>query len=279
MIVNELCQIFLERHTSDAVRLLESKGPADAASLLAELPPATAAAALGRMDPSISSAVLAKLPEPVPSALLTRLDPQRGAAILRRVSKETKSSLLKRMSADKRRPLELLLRYPENTVGARMDPLYPCIPDDLTLAEAVERVRDSPEQKGLFWFSIDRDQKLTGVVSVRDLLSRDGGRKISETSRRVGQHVSALTDVASIGLSEELMRLNALPVIDEKGVYLGAIRQESVIELDESEEFATDSIQAAGSALGELYRLGLSGLVHSIERKPGTNIVVKELNS
>lgn len=278
MIVNELCQVFLERHASDAVRLLESKGPADAASLLAELPPETAAAALGRMDPSISSAVLAKLPGQTPATLLVRLDPQRGAAILRRVSKETRAALLKGMPADKRRPLELLLSYPENTVGARMDPLYPCLPEDLTLAEAVERVRDSRERNGLFWFSINRDQKLTGVVSVRELLSRDSGRRISETAHRVGQHVSALTDVASIGLSAELMRLNALPVIDEKGVYLGAIRQESVIELDESEEFATDSIQAAGSALGELYRLGLSGLVHSIERKPGTNIAVKELN-
>lgn len=278
MIVNELCQVFLERHTSDAVRLLESKGSADAAALLAELPPASAAAALGQMDPGISSAILAKLPDPAPATLLAQLDPQHAAAILRRVSKEIRSSLLEGMPIDKSRPLKLLLRYPENTVGARMDPLYACLPDDLTLAEAVERVRDSPEQKGLYWFSIGRNQKLTGVLSVRDLLSRDTGRKISETTRRGVQHVSALTDVASIGSSSELMRLNALPVTDEKGVYLGAIRQESVVTLDDPEDFGTDSIQAAGSALGELYRLGLSGLVHSIERKPGTNLAVKELN-
>jgi magnesium transporter len=265
MTLTDLCQTFLENHTAEAARSLERQAPAQVTGLLAELPPDVVAMALGSMDPFVSVAIFEALPLPVQGEVVSRLDPHKASGFLRRVNVERVDPILQQLSSDTRRILERLLAYPENTVGAIMDPRYPCLPEDISLSEALGRVQADTDRTCLFWFTVDREQSLTGVLSIRDLLSPDRGQQVAEVRQTCPDRLSALTDVATLRSSAEFRRLNALPVTDERNVYLGAVRQEAIVPLEEPDQLK-GSIQVAGSALGELYRLGLSGLVYSLDQ-------------
>jgi hypothetical protein len=63
---------------------------------------------------------------------------------------------------------------------------------------------------------------------------------------------------------QEWQDFYALPVVDHASVFLGAIRLETIRSiLAESGNKVEEMGQLAISALGELYRLGLAGLLNS----------------
>jgi hypothetical protein len=93
--------------------------------------------------------------------------------------------------------------------------------------------------------------------------------------------LSALTDYRSVLNNPDLRRYNALPVTTEDGHYLGAVTEETLTELaDEEAAAGRETGGSAGAALGELYRVGLFGMLHSIEapveRKPATGNKAEE---
>jgi hypothetical protein len=61
------------------------------------------------------------------------------------------------------------------------------------------------------------------------------------------------------------MSYHTLPVVDRAGVFLGTIRYSTVrrIESDNQAQRISPQAIAASTALGDLYRIGLTGLVRS----------------
>jgi len=265
MIAIELCGAFIEAHPHDSARCLEASEPASAADLIARLPAGTAATAIGGMNPEFAATAFSKLPDEVRSTIVERLPLPQAAGLLQRMPKEEQNRFADLLPADVRQPLLRLLRYPEGTAGATMDPHYPCLPEDLALAEALELVRRARDRGAFYLFVIDRRQKLTGIISVLELLAPDEHARVGDLKRRCGRQLSALTRLESLRASPELVRWNALPVVDEKGVYLGAVRQRAVAGMTPGMVPQATPVSVAGAALGELFQLGLFGLAGSIE--------------
>jgi len=265
-ITERLCRAFVEAHPNDSARSLERLGPDGAAEVLAGLPKEAAADALGGMAPGFAVAVIGHLSEEERAEIVDRLGIHQAAALLRRLDPEKREALSGKLPANRREPLERLLRYPEKTAGARMDPNYPCLAEDVPLGEALDRVRSTADRGAFYLFVIRRNQRLSGVVSVLDLLGPDSEATVGSVKRPCERRLSALTDLDAIRSGPELMRWGALPVIDEKGFYLGAVRQRTVVPESDSVA-ADDPLHGAGAALGELYQIGLLGLAGSLESR------------
>ena len=66
--------------------------------------------------------------------------------------------------------------------------------------------------------------------------------------------------------------LNALPVLDRSGVFIGELNQSVIRKMDiNKKRKVPQHAIAAGNALGELYKLGLSGLLYSTSVKNKAN--------
>jgi Mg/Co/Ni transporter MgtE len=61
------------------------------------------------------------------------------------------------------------------------------------------------------------------------------------------------------------LEYKTLPVVDRSGTFLGAIRSQTVLRIQRalSKTATSGHALAAGNALGELYRIGLAGLIRS----------------
>jgi Mg/Co/Ni transporter MgtE len=248
--------------------------PAEVARLLGDLPPGGEAAALARLDDAAAAGVLARMSPPAGAGCLGALDPARGVAILSLLPPERAAALLRRIDAARRDALltslpgasrlRPLLAHAEGTAAALMDPAVIALPDDLDLDEARRRVHRHAAQLALEVYLVDREQRLRGVVSLRELLDPAGRGPLASLARPV-EPLAAGADVAAVSVHPGWNEHDSLPVVDEQGTYLGAVRHERLRQ----QQGAPGARRTRGGveavvALGELYWLGLSGLVSGL---------------
>ncbi len=268
--LEDIGQLFARRHPHEAASLLETLEPASAARWLTDAPPDVAARVARRLAPVPGRECLKSLTPKARAEILAEFPAHLGAVVLRRLPEADRLNSLQQMPSDKRRGLELVLHYPEGTVGALMDPSYLALPDDLNIGEATKRIQRDSDDFSYYVYVISRNQMLTGVVSIRDLLGQPIDKPVTSVMRELNFRLSALTDYRSVLGNPDLRRYNVLPVTSEDGHYLGAVTEETLTDLaDEEAEAGRETGGSAGAALGELYRVGLFGLLHSIESPAG----------
>lgn len=257
-VAGTLLRSFAEDHPAEAARLLGGQPPAGAAALLATLPHAPAAAVLERMAPQTGAACVAELDAAQGAALLEHLAAERAAALLRRLDDEPREALLAVLKNARR--LRPLLLYPEDTAAALMDPHVLALPDDLDLDEARERVGRHGTHVALELYVVDREQRLRGLADLRQVLDAARRGPLASLVRPL-EPLRAAADLTAIAAHAGWNEHGTLPVVDERGVYLGALRHERLRQLQSAAVAgrARGGVEAV-VALGELYWIGLSGL-------------------
>jgi magnesium transporter len=105
------------------------------------------------------------------------------------------------------------------------------IHEDETIEEALKILREKHiSEKVLYFYVVDHEEKLKGLVSTRDLLLKDPSTKISLITQR---HVISLNQDQTVQEAMEIMetqRLLALPIVDSENHILGSIDVSIYIE-------------------------------------------------
>lgn len=253
---------FVRGHVHQAARVLENRSldelvpffdriPAElAASLFSSMEASTAAGCLERIDPDRAAGALALAPL------------ERAALLLRRLLPGTREAVLQRLPPEPQGHLRLLLRCREDTAGALMEPRIYTLPAEVSAGEALARVRSNPERASHFLYVLERDQTLAGVLTLRELLAAGEDAEVAALMQRDVVCLRMGDSLASVLVHPAWKEFHTLPVIDDKGLFAGALRHKTLRQLADLGQRPAP-IDQAGTALGELYRIGLSALVNS----------------
>jgi magnesium transporter len=249
--------------------------PVEAASLLERLPSSEAAEVLEDIDPEAAATALRRMAAPAAVACLVSLKRERAGAIVAGVPVEIASNLLRRMEPECRQAivetlpsrtadaLGVLLLHPENTAGALMDPLIQVLPEDITVGEALSLIQRFPRELYFYVYIVDRSHLLAGVLDIRELMLAAREETLSAIMRPVVAKLSPWADLKSIMAHPGWRDFDALPVVDESGLFLGAIRNRRIRDLER--DLASAHEARGGIALllnlGELYWSGLGQVV------------------
>lgn len=266
----QLTRAFLRAHPDDATRRLEQLGVGEIVALLEEMPVADNAVLLERLARSLGADCLARLSRERSGAALSHLRLDTAAALLRRLRQDDRDRLLARAPEEVRASLSLVLRFPEKTAGSLMDPRALSVPEDVLVRQARRLVRRSAQHLRYYIYVVDREQKLAGVLTLRELFIREGKQRVSAVMNPHVQRLAVQTDQMSILVHPGWQQVHSLPVVDENGVFLGAIRYETLRRLEEQRGAMPDSRQALSFllALGELYWAAMDGMVQSLHTSP-----------
>lgn len=261
-----LLDAFFTSHPDDAALILERHPPEEAALVLEKSPFDLAAILLERMSPPNGAACLSRLSPKAARAIVAEIPPDSAANLLRRMETEDREALLSSMPQELSAPLELLLRYPEGTAGSLMDPKILSLPDDITVGEALTRVRHSPQYTLYYLYVVDRSQRLVGVVNLRELMLAAPESLLSSVMRQPVTSVSSREIRAAILSHPGWREYHAIPVVDDAGVFVGAIRYETLRRLEDTSRVGGQEKGPLGAflALGEFYWIGLSGMLSGI---------------
>lgn len=253
---------FIRGHVHQAARVLENRSLDELAPFFDRIPAELAASLLCTLEASTAAGCLERMGEDAVAGALALVPLEHAALLLRRLRPETQKATLKRLPPEPEKHLRLLLRSREDTAGALMEPRIFTLPPEVSAAEAVSRVRADPERATHYLYVLKRDQTLAGVLTLRELLAAAEGAEVASLMRRDIVCLRMGDSLASVLVHPAWLEFHTLPVLDGKDRCVGALRHKTLRQLADGGQRPA-RIEQAGTALGELYRIGLSALVNS----------------
>jgi len=258
-LVQELADRLLHEHPERAALVLEQHSAANGMEVLARAPASDAADVIRRLSPSRVTEIVSALPPARAAALLGALDLDHAARIARRLTLEAREAAFASLDAQRVRSLGALLAFREDTAGALMDPEVLALPANLSVAAALERVRSEPGHARYNLYVVDAQQRLVGALNLRELLLARPDRLLSELMVDRPLHLRADADRARVVSHPGWKEVHSLPVVDDAGHYLGAVRYRTLRELEEELLRRAQGDVAPSRAFGELLALGAAG--------------------
>ncbi|MCB0222780.1 MAG: magnesium transporter, partial [Anaerolineae bacterium] len=144
--------------------------------------------------------------------------------------------------------VEPLLLHPDDSAGGLMTSEFLALRRRMTAADAIKAIHDwQPEKETIYYlFVIDRDRRLSGTVSLRQLIVAKPETTLQDLMNPHVISVPVGTDQEACARIMAHYDLVALPVVDADNVLLGVITIDDVVDVLEAE--ATEDIQRFGGA-------------------------------
>ena len=224
-------------HPADVADAIEAMSVTEGAQVLAALPPEAAADALERMREEDAEQYVAELEPSVAASAVEEMAPDDAADLLAELADARREEILAGLDMEDRAQLEALMAYAPESAGGIMSPEVTALTEDLTVSEAINalrRIADESEQL-YYTYVVDKDSRLVGVLSLRDLLV---GRS---TQRLRDIMISSLVSVPASMDREEVAALFtkygylALPVVDAGLRLLGIVTVDDVVDVIQDE--------------------------------------------
>ena len=151
--------------------------------------------------------------------------------------------ILKNTSSDKRKLINQMLKYPENSAGSVMTVEYISFKDNYTVKQAIEYYRKVAidKEETDICFVTDTKKKLVGIISLKTLiLSKDDSYIQNEMDTNF---VSVLTldDQEEIAALFRKYDLTTMPVVDHEDRLVGVITVDDIVDVIDQEN--TEDIQ------------------------------------
>jgi magnesium transporter len=181
------------------------------------------------------------------SHLLNDLDPDDRTALLEEMPGPMAQQLIQILSPEERKIATELLGYPEDSIGRLMTPDYVAVKPHFSVHDTLEHIRrygrDSETLTVIY--VVDTKWKLIDDLRVREILLAKPDQKISELMDNRFIALKATDDQESAVRTFRDYDRIALPVTDSRGVLLGIVTIDDVIDV--AEEEATEDFHKFGS--------------------------------
>lgn len=260
--------------------LIEELQPYDIAGIYRNLPAKHHPKFLMMMEPKQLAELIQELELPLQadilqilgvkssSEVLSLMEKDDLADLLSELSEESLDQLLASMKREESQHVQNLMQYPPDTAGGLMTNQYVWIRSYYTVQEAVDKLKSfaSMAENLYYLYVLNEDNKLTGVVSYRDLLLADKSERIEEImfSRVISVPIDA--DQEEVAKVIERYDFLSLPVVDEENRLLGIITVDDVIDVVIRE--ADEDIGRLSATSGKTIDFTTGPLISSVRRLP-----------
>ena len=245
-----LTRRFLLDYPYEAARQFENMPAADAAALLVNQPPHACLRAWEALSADVALEVLEALPQPMAVHLLAEAEPVVSIAVLNQMAPEQQETWLGQLNGEVAKELNDLLGYADDCAGRMMDPRVRPLRTGMSVAEAIERLRQIRRDGLRELFVVDDDGRLVGRVEVQDLALASGNLPLSDITRNVVAFASALDPREDVVETLQKHPITALPVVNVSGRFIGVIRQAELMTAVE-EETSIDMLTMVGASPDE----------------------------
>ena len=157
--------------------------------------------------------------------------------------------ILTQADPEMRKSINQILRYPENSAGAWMTTEYVSLRPNMTVEEAILRIRrQGVDKETIYTCYVTKDRKLLGIVTVKDLLlAEDDEMPITDLMETDLISVTTHTDQEEVARIFSKYGFMALPVVDTENRMVGIVTVDDAIDVMEEE--VTEDIELMGGML------------------------------
>src|ERR671915_150618 len=161
-------------HPVEIARLAESLSYHQGAEIIEGLDDETAAETLEEMPAERQVRIIGDMDEERAADILEWMSPDEAADVLGDLPEEKAEELLGLMDHDEQADVAELLPYEDDTAGGLMTTEFVTLPRELTVGEALARLRDMAETPNMIYYLYvvegEGSWKLCGIITLRSLI-------------------------------------------------------------------------------------------------------------
>ena len=233
--VAALSRRFLLDYPREAARLIEKMPAAEAAQLLAGQPANALVRVWQALTADTAAATLQALPSAQVRTVLAETEPAAAAAALAQFDDADRDLLLGQVDSQVADELRALLDYPEHVAGRMMDPRVTPLRLQISVGEALARLKGIRSRGLRELFVVDEQMKLVGRVEIQDLAVTDDGTPLAQVMRPLLAVANDLDPREEFVERLQAKPITELPVVNIEGRFVGVIRQAVLLAALEQE--------------------------------------------
>lgn len=244
-----------EKKYSEIKKILNDMNEYDIAEILEELPSKEVVKIFRLLNKDIAADVFSYIETDKEAEIISSLTEKEAVDIINDMAADDATDLmdeipanvvhrlLKKVDPETRRDINQLLKYPDNSAGSIMTVEYLDFKEDLTIKEALKKIRNEYDEKETIniCYVIDNKRKLIGKVTLKDLVINNDDKLIKDIMIDDIRSVNTLMDQEEVAKIIQDYDITAIPVVDSEQKLVGIITIDDVIDIIEEE--ATEDIE------------------------------------
>ena len=232
--LKELKELLAEQNPADISNIFEEVPRTDVILLFRLLPKELAADTFAHLDSDEQELIIKGFSDKEIEAIMEDLFIDDAVDLIEEMPASVVKKILKNTDRETRNTINDILKYPKDCAGSIMTTEYVNFRPQQTVEEAFSIIRKTGVDKETIYtcYVIEKDRKLLGTVSVKDLLLNDYSCKISDISK---------------------YDLLAIPVVDNEDRLIGIITVDDAMDVMEDETEEDFAIMAAMTPTEDSY--------------------------
>ena len=246
----ELRELLAEKNYSELCEFCESLHPAQVAEFLSALNPPEIWEILRHVSPQLRGEIFSHLDEEVQiemiktlgreamGKLLSDMPPDDRVDLVKRLPKKLRDVIIPAMAQAEREDLRRLIAYQEGTAGSVMTSEYAVLTPNLTVEEAIAKLRrEAPDKETIYYsYVVDDNQKLIGFVSLKDLILAPPKARVKDIMHEDVIYARVYDDQEEVARMIQKYDLLAIPVVDEQDRLVGIITHDDAMDILQQEQ-------------------------------------------
>ncbi len=239
----KLRQTISEMNTVDIATAMGEMEEEDSLKMFRILPKDMAADVFADLELDNQQYIIRSLSDREASNIIDNLMADDATDLLEEMPANVVKRILANASPETRADINHLLRYPEDSAGSIMTVEYVDLREDMTVAEAIERIR----KKGVdsetinICYVVTKQKVLVGTVALRYLLIMKPEEIIGDIMNTNVISINTMTDQEEAARLFQKYGFTAMPVVDNESRMVGIITIDDVVDILEEE--ATEDIE------------------------------------
>ena len=243
----ELKKLLNESNESDVAECLDELSKEDLAVVFRLLKKDEAVDIFSYMSSDTQEKLIETLSDQEVATIVSKLYIDDAADLIDELPANLVSKVLQNASPTKRKAINEILKYPEDSAGSIMTVEYVDIKSGLTVKECFDRIRRIGLNKETVYtlYVVDADRRLIGVTTVKELLMRDYDACINDFMEDNVITVTTNEDKEEVAKMFDKYDFLALPVVDNENRLVGIVTVDDAMDVMSEENEEDFEIMAA----------------------------------
>lgn len=222
-------------HPVEIAQLAETLSPIHRTEVVESLDNEFAADTLEEMSTEAQARILEEMDEERAADILEEMSPDDAADVLGELSDEKAQELFDLMEDDEKADVAELMHFENDTAGGLMTTEFVVFPKDLTVGQAIARLREMAETPNMIYYLYIVEEegswKICGLISLRSLILAEPTFKLEDVMRTQFRFAHTSDSAEDVAQTISEYNLLALPVIDDEGDIAGIVTVDDAMEV------------------------------------------------
>ena len=222
-------------HPVEIAQLAERLSPIHRTEIVESLDDEIAADTLEEMSTENQARILEVMESGRAADLLEEMSPDDAVDVLGEMDEDRAQELFALMEDDEKADVAELMSFGHDTAGGLMTTEFVTFPRDLTVSQAIARLRETAETPNMIYYLYiveeENSWKLVGLISLRSLILADPTFQLWQVMRDKFQFAHPNDDAEEVAQTIAEYNLLALPIVDDLGEIAGIVTVDDAMEI------------------------------------------------